>query len=76
MSQFAFTPLGRIPQLLIATLNDHTRPVIVIDNVLCFYRDEWVGTHPFNLPTELGNTIEMPLVADEIDGHDIRLIVA
>ena len=76
MSQFAFTPFRGIQQLLIATLNNHTRPMRLIDYLVCFYRDQWVGTHPFDLLTELGNTVEMLFVVSEIHRHDIRLIVA
>jgi hypothetical protein len=50
--------------------------MIVIDYLVCFYTDQWVGTHPFDLLTESGNTIEMPFVVSEMHRHDIRLIVA
>jgi hypothetical protein len=76
VSQLAFRPFRGVQQLLIATLNDHARPMIVIEYFVCFYTDQWVGTHPFDLLTEPGNTIEMPFVISEIHRHDIWSIVA
>jgi hypothetical protein len=77
MRQFTFQPPFRgIQQFLIATLDDHTHPMIVIDYFVCFNTDQWVGTHPFDLLTERGETVEMPFVVSEIHRHDVRLIVA
>ena len=48
----------------------------LIDYFVCFYRDQWVGTHSFDLLTKSGNTIEMSFVVSEINGHNIRLVIA
>ena len=75
--QFTFYPAFRgIQQLLIATPDDHTHPMVVIDYFICFNTDQWVGTHPFDLLTERGHTVEVPVVVREIDRYDVRLIVA
>ena len=77
MRQFTFQPPFRgIQQLLIATLDNDTHPIMVINYFVCFNTDPWVGTHPIDLLTPRGETVEMSFVISEIDRHDVRLIVA
>jgi hypothetical protein len=50
--------------------------VEVIDDFVCFNTDQRVGAHPFDLLTERGDTVEVPVVVREMDRYDVRLIVA
>jgi hypothetical protein len=48
----------------------------VFDYFVCFKADQRVATHPFDLLTERGDTVEVPVVVREIDRYDVGLIVA
>jgi hypothetical protein len=52
-----------------------TQEAVVIDYFLCFNANQRVGTHPFDLLTERGDTVEVPVIVREIDRDDVRLIV-
>jgi hypothetical protein len=47
-----------------------------MDYFVCFEADQRIGTQPFDLLTERGDTVEMPVVVRKMDRDDVRLIVA
>ena len=69
-------PLGRIGQLLVATLDDNAHPVLRVDHLVNLDADQGVGAHPLDLLSDHRKAIEVIIVVGELERHDVRLVPA
>jgi hypothetical protein len=66
-------PFRRISQLLVATKDNDTHPLLRAHYFGRFDADPRVGAHPLDLLADRGKAIQVVILVSEIEWHDVRL---
>ena len=60
----------------ILSKDDNARPIVMAADLVGLHTDQRILPHPFNLPPQRGKAVQAVGVVGEIDGNDVRPIVA
>src|ERR1035437_2588930 len=67
---------GSVRQLFVVAEDDDAQPLKGAGDFICLDTDARVRAHPLDLLAGRRESVKMPFVVSDIDGHNIRLVIA
>ena len=67
---------SRIRNFHVMSKDNDAHPIVVASNFVGLYADQRILPHPFNLSPQRGKAVQAVGVIREIDGNDVRPVVA
>ena len=68
--------LGIVQQFFVPAKYQDAGPIVLTQDLVSIYADEWIGPHPFDLLSGRRESEQTVGFVREVDGHNVGLVIA